>query len=146
MNRLASDIDIAELARRSGVRASALRYYEERGLIVSSGRRGLKRLFDPSTLERLSLIALGRASGFSLDEIAAMLAVTPKPEIDKERLRAKADELDRRIADLTRMREGLRHALACTAPTLMECPRFRKMLRLAGRPAPQRRRYVAESV
>lgn len=147
MSQVVADIDIAELARRSGVRASALRYYEEKGLIASSGRRGLKRLFDPSTLERLSLIALGRASGFSLDEIAAMLAVAPGPEIDKDRLRAKAAELDRRIADLTRMRDGLRHAAACSAPSLMECPRFRKMVRLAGRSAPQvRRRYLAEAV
>ena len=139
------DIDIAELARRSGVRASALRYYEEKGLIVSLGRRGLKRLFAPSTVERLSLIALGRASGFSLDEMAAMLS--DGPTIDKADLRAKAAELDRRIDDLTRLRDGLLHAVACTAPSLMDCPRFRGIARLAGRQAtaqPTRRRFRAE--
>ncbi len=139
------DIDIAELARRSGVRASALRYYEDKGLIVSTGRRGLMRLFDPSTVERLSLIALGRASGFSLDEIAVLLA--DAPTLDKTRLRAKAAELDRRIEDLSRLRDGLLHAVACTAPSLMVCPRFRGIARLAGRQAaarPTRRRFRAE--
>jgi DNA-binding transcriptional MerR regulator len=140
------DIDIADLARRSGVRASALRYYEEKGLIASVGRRGLKRLFDPSALERLSLIALGRASGFSLDEIAAILAGPGAPDIDKARLNAKADEIDRRVEALSRMRDGLRHAAACTAPSLMECGKFRRLIRFAGRDAaaPQsRRRFVA---
>ena len=139
------DIDIAELARRSGVRASALRYYEDKGLIASTGRRGLMRLFAPSTAERLSLIALGRASGFSLDEIAALLAGAPT--IDKDQLRAKAAELDRRIEDLSRLRDGLLHAVACTAPSLMDCPRFRGIARLAGRQAaaqPARRRFRAE--
>lgn len=139
------DIDIAELARRSGVRASALRYYEDKGLIASTGRRGLMRLFAPSTTERLSLIALGRASGFSLDEIAVLL--TGAPNIDKDHLRAKAAELDRRIDDLSRLRDGLLHAAACSAPSLMDCPRFRGIARLAGRQAaaqPSRRRFRAE--
>jgi MerR family redox-sensitive transcriptional activator SoxR len=142
-----SDIDIAELSRRSGVRASALRYYEEKGLIASTGRRGLRRLFDPSTLERLSLIGLGQAAGFSLDEMATMLSGAAAADIDKSRLRAKAAELDRRIEDLCRMRDGLLHAAACTAPRLMECPRFRHMMKLAGRAArPPRRVFRAEAV
>ena len=66
------DLDIAEVAQRSGVPASALRFYEEKGLIRSIGRRGLRRLFDPGVIEQLALIALGQASGFSLDEIAGM--------------------------------------------------------------------------
>ena len=68
------DLDIAEVARASGMAASALRFYEERGLIAPIGRHGLRRLFDPGVLERLKLIALGRAAGFSLQEIAAMFA------------------------------------------------------------------------
>ena len=51
-------MDITEVARRSGVPASTLRFYEEKGLIASIGRRGLHRLFDPGVLERLALIAL----------------------------------------------------------------------------------------
>lgn len=126
------DLDIAEVAKRSGVPASALRYYEERGLIVSVGRRGLRRLFDAGVLERLALIALGRSAGLSLDEIARMFAPNGRPQIDRQLLAAKADELDGRIRQLTSMRDGLRHAAACPAPSHMECPRFRRLLGIAS--------------
>jgi DNA-binding transcriptional MerR regulator len=126
------DLDIAEVARRSGVPASTLRYYEERGLIAPIGRRGLRRLFDPGVLERLALIGLGRAAGFSLDEIARMLAADGRPDIDRAMLSAKAEELDRTIRTLTVMRDGLRHAVACTAPSHMECPTFRRILQAAA--------------
>jgi len=133
------DIDISELAKRAGVRASTLRFYEEKGLIVSTGRRGLKRLFAADTTERLALIALGRASGFSLDEIAGMLG---GPDIDRPTLRAKAAELDRRIETLTRMRDGLTHAADCKVPQLMDCPHFLRIVKVAG----ARRRYRAEAL
>ena len=95
------DLDIAEVAQRAGVPASTLRFYEEKGLIASIGRRGLRRLFDPGVLERLALIALGRAAGFSLDEIARMFAPDGRPRIDRQMLAAKADELDRTIRKLS---------------------------------------------
>ncbi|WP_431016278.1 helix-turn-helix domain-containing protein [Bradyrhizobium pachyrhizi] len=126
------DIDIAEVAALSGVRASTLRFYEEKGLIASHGRRGLRRLFDPAVLDRLALIALGRASGFSLDEIARMFAPDGRPRIDRKMLSAKADELDRTIRRLNAMRDGLRHAAVCPAPSHMECPTFRRLLRVAA--------------
>ncbi|MBX9828768.1 MAG: helix-turn-helix domain-containing protein [Xanthobacteraceae bacterium] len=126
------ELDIAEVARRSGTPASTLRFYEERGLIRSIGRRGLRRLFDAAVLQQLALIALGRAGGFSLDEIASMFAPDGKPRIKRDRLRAKADELDRTIRRLTAMRDGLRHAAKCPAPSHMECPTFKRMLRLAA--------------
>ena len=66
-------MEISDVAKQSGIPASTLRYYEERGLIRSTGRRGLRRLFDADVLERLGLISLGRAAGFALDEIAAMI-------------------------------------------------------------------------
>jgi DNA-binding transcriptional MerR regulator len=126
------DLDIAEVAQRSGLPASTLRFYEEKRLIVAIGRRGLRRLFDPGVLERLALIALGRAAGFSLDEIARMFAPDGRPRIDRRMLAAKADELDRTIHKLCAMRDGLRHAAACPAPSHMQCPTFRRMLRAAG--------------
>ena len=58
-------MDIAEVARRSGLPASTLRYYEEKGLIASTGRQGLRRTFAPGVLDQLALVALGRAAGFS---------------------------------------------------------------------------------
>jgi MerR family redox-sensitive transcriptional activator SoxR len=144
-----SDLDIAQVARRSGVPASTLRFYEEKGLIASIGRRGLKRLFDPAVLERLALVALGRAAGFSLDEIGRMFAPDGAPRIERGRLAAKADELDETIRRLTAMRDGLRHAVACPAPAYLDCPHFRRIVRLAGAgrlEPPARRRYVAEAV
>ena len=87
-------LDITEVVRRSGVPASTLRYYEEKGLILSTGRRGLKRIFAPGILDQLALIALGRAAGFSLDEIGEMFDAGGEPSIDRDALSAKADELD----------------------------------------------------
>lgn len=135
------DMDTAEVAKATGLPASTLRYYEEKGLIASIGRRGLKRLFDPSIVDRLSLIALGRAAGFSLDEIAGMFTPQGEPRIDRDRLVEKADEIDRTIQQLAAMREGLRHAAECKAPSHMECPTFRRLMRAAakgglGRPVP----------
>lgn len=126
------DLDIAEVAQRTGVPASTLRYYEEKGLIASVGRRGLRRLFDAEVLERLALIGLARAAGFSLDEIALMFAPDGRPRIDRQMLAAKAGELDRTIRKLSAMRDGLRHAAACPAPSHMECPTFRRLLRAAA--------------
>lgn len=126
------DLDIAEVAQRAGVAASTLRFYEEKGLIASVGRRGLRRLFDPDVVERLALIGLGRAAGFSLDEIALMFAPDGRPRIDRQMLAAKADELDSTIRRLSAMRDGLRHAAACRAPSHMECPTFRRILRAAA--------------
>jgi DNA-binding transcriptional MerR regulator len=126
------DLDIAEVAQRSGVPASALRHYEEKGLIASVGRRGLRRPFDPANLERLALIARGRAAGFSLDEMARIFAQGPRLTIDRRMLAAKADQLDGKIRELTAMRNGLRHAAVCSAPSHMECPKFRRILKAAA--------------
>ncbi len=137
-------LDIAEVAARAGVPASALRFYEEKGLIASVGRRGLRRLFTADVLERLALIALGRLAGFSLEEIAAMFSPDGRLRIRREKLTDKADDLDRTIRRLTAMRDGLRHAAVCKAPNHLECPTFRRLVRAAGRrrgkPAPAPRR------
>ena len=126
------DLDIAEVAQQSGVPAATLRFYEEKGLIASIGRRGLRRLFDPGVLDRLALIALGRSAGFALDEIMRMFAPDGRIRIDRQMLAAKADELDRTIRRLSAMRDSLRHAAACKAPSHMECPTFRRMLQAAA--------------
>jgi DNA-binding transcriptional MerR regulator len=137
------DLDIAEVARRSGVSAATLRFYEEKGLIRPVGRRGLRRLFDPGVLERLALIAVGRAAGFSLEEIARMFAPDGRPHIDRQMLAAKADELDATIRELSAMRDGLRHAVACRAPSHMECPTFRRILQAAASGAIRKRKKKA---
>ncbi|NUS27899.1 MAG: helix-turn-helix domain-containing protein [Streptomyces sp.] len=125
-------LDIGEVARRAGVPASTLRYYEEKGLIASCGRRGLRRQYDPDVIERLALIALGRTAGFSLDEIARTFAADGQPDIDRGMLAAKADELEARISELTVLRDSLRHAAAYPAPSHLECPTFRGLLAAAA--------------
>ena len=122
------ELDIGEVARRCGLPPSTLRYYEEKGLIRSTGRRGLSRVFSADVLQRLSLIALGQCSGFSLDDIAAMLKADRQSEIDHRRLAEKADELDRTIQRLSLIRDELRRAAACPAPRHIECPAFQKKL------------------
>ena len=128
-----SELDISEVTRRTGVPASTLRFYEEKGLVRPIGRRGLKRVFNPNIVQRLSLIALGREAGFSLNEIAGMLALDGSPVIDRNVLLARADDIDETIQRLTAMRNGLRHAAACPAPSHMECPKFQKILRVVGK-------------
>lgn len=132
------ELDIGEVVRRAGVSASTLRFYEQEGLIAPLGRHGLRRVYDASVLERLALIAIGRAAGFTLEEIARMFAPDGRPRIERRRLAARADELDRTIRRLVALRDGLRHAAACPARDHLECPTFRRILGIAaGR---QRRR------
>ena len=90
-------MEISQVAKKSGVSASTLRFYEEKGLIKSIGRQGIRRVFSSNVLERLELIALGRAAGFSLEEISGILGTNAKPDIDRDLLLKKANELDETI-------------------------------------------------
>lgn len=125
-------MEISQVAKKSGVSASTLRFYEEKGLISSIGRRGIRRVFGAGVLERLELIALGRVAGFSLEEIADILGSEENPNIDRELLLRKASALDETIQKLVAMRDGLQHAAACKAPSHLECPRFRRLMNLAA--------------
>lgn len=132
-------MDIAEVARRTGVPASTLRFYEKKGLLASVGRSGGRRNFGPGVLDQLALIALGQAASLSLDEIRSMLTPAGQPHIDRQVLAAKADEIDARIERLAAMSAGLRHAAACPAPNHAECPTFRRLLKAAASGALPRR-------
>lgn len=125
-------MDISDVVKRAGIPASTLRFYEEKGLIHSVGRQGIRRQFHEGVLERLALIALGQTAGFSLDEIGQMLGENRRLEIDRARLSDKAQELDDTIQKLTAMRDGLRHAAICSAPSHMACPTFRRLLARAA--------------
>jgi len=125
-------MNISEIAKQSGVPASTLRFYEEKGLISSVGRQGIRRVFGANIIERLALIALGRAAGFSLEEITGILGSEENPNIDRNLLLSKASELDKTIQKLVAMRDGLQHAAACKAPSHLECPRFRRLMNLAA--------------
>lgn len=132
-------LDIGKVAKASGLAVSTLRYYEERGLITPSGRQGLRRYFKSDIIERLALITLAKQTGFSLDEIKSLLTqhITTsqqkqKPLIDREKLREKADDLDKQIKALTTMRDGLRHAADCPANNHFECPTFLRILKITN--------------
>ncbi len=122
-------MDISDVARQSGLPASTLRYYEEKGLIESIGRQGLRRQFDDQVLEQLALITLGRGGGLTLDEIRDMFDANGKPDIDRQKLLDKADELDATIENLLAVRDNLRHVADCPAPSHLECRKFQRLLR-----------------
>lgn len=132
-------MDIAEVSKRAGVPASTLRFYEEKGLIASTGRQGMRRRFAPGVLDQLALIALGQAAGFSLDEIGSMFSPAGRASIDRKLLSAKADEIDATIRRLKAMSDGLRHAAACPARSHAECPTFQRLLKAAAAGALERR-------
>jgi len=126
-------LDISEVVEQTGLRPSTLRYYEEIGLIKSIGRHGLRRQFAPQTLMQLSLIALGKSAGFSLDEITGMFGEDGQPNLARDDLKARADDLDKQIQDLTVLSKALRHVADCPAPSHMECPKFQKLIRVVKR-------------
>lgn len=126
-------LDIGEVCELAGLRPSALRYYEDVGLISSVCRNGLRRQFAPEIVTRLALISMGKSAGFSLDEISGMFGEGGQPDLPRETLHQKADELDRQIVKLKAMRDVVRHVADCPASTHMKCPTFRRMIELAGR-------------
>lgn len=128
-------LDIGEVSEKTGTPPSALRYYEEIGLIASAARKGLRRQFSPEIVLQLKLIAMGKSAGFSLDEIARMFGNDGRPLVPRAALHEKADELDRQIGELRALRDTLRHVADCPAPSHMECPTFRRLVNVAVRHA-----------
>lgn len=122
-------MDIADVAKRTGVPASTLRYYEKKGLLKSLARPGQRRQFAADVADRLALIALGQAAGFTLDEVGAMLVDL---QVDRQRLMAKADALDARIRRLQAMSKGLRHAAQCPEEDHLACPKFQRLMKLSA--------------
>ena len=137
-------MDIADVAKRAGVPASTLRFYEKRGLIASVSPQGARRQFAPRVLDQLALIALGQAAGLSLDEIRSMLSPHGGPNIDRKLLAAKADEIEAKVKHLRAVGRGLRHAAACPAPSHAQCPTFQRLLKAAADGALDHRRYSGE--
>jgi len=124
-------MNISEVVKKTGIRASTLRYYEEIGLIKSLGRRGLQRYFAAEVIDQLALISLAKCADFSLQEITTMFAANHQPLVDRQALLAKAEHIDATIKRLTIMRNCLKHAAVCQAPSHLECPSFRRLMQAA---------------
>lgn len=128
-------LDIGEVARRSGLAPSALRFYENKGLIASAARNGLRRAYRPDVLHRLGLITCARSAGFTIAEIGAFLTATPDDGELREHMAVKASEVEETIARLVRLRDSLRHAATCDHDPLIECPDFKRAVgRVPGPP------------
>jgi MerR family redox-sensitive transcriptional activator SoxR len=119
-------LTIGEVARRSGVAASALRFYEEKGLIASDREQGSQRRFPRHVLRRIAFIVFAQRIGLSLDEIAIELAKLPPNRAptgrDWQRLSATwTSRIDERIAELERLRTGLTQCIGCGCLSLERC-------------------------
>ena len=123
---MADELSIGEVARRSGVAPSALRFYEHRGLIASTRTDGNQRRYDRAVLRRIALIQAGRAAGISLAEIRAALAGLPTSRTpnrrDWERLSSRwRNDLDARIETLQALRERLTTCIGCGCLSIDRC-------------------------
>ncbi len=120
-------LDIGEVIERSGVPASTLHVWERAGVIHPVGRDGLRRQYAPGVLEKIAVIVVCQRSGFTLAEIGQMMRPDAFDD-GKQLLADKLVELERQQALLAAAIDGLRHAMACEAPSPMECNSFRRHL------------------
>jgi MerR family transcriptional regulator, redox-sensitive transcriptional activator SoxR len=119
-------LTIGEVARRSGVAASALRFYEDRGLIRSERAGSGHRRYPQHTLRRIAFIVFAQRIGLTLDEIATELAALPMDRVptgrDWSALTGEwSARIDARIAELERLRRGLTTCIGCGCLSLAKC-------------------------
>ena len=128
-------LTIGELARRAGVTASALRYYEELGLLPAPARISGQRRYPESAARLVAAILLYSDAGFTLAEQKALMA--PRGGAGWRQLaQRKLAELDEQIARAQAAREAIRHGLRCPHEDITQCPNFNAGItaRLAGQP------------
>ena len=123
---MAELLTIGDVARRSGVASSALRFYEDRGLIASERSGFGHRRYDRSVLRRIAFIVFAQRVGLTLDEIGAELAKLPPGRVptrrDWSRLsRGWSSRIEERIAELERLRAGLTECIGCGCLSLDRC-------------------------
>ena len=145
-----SDIlTIAEVARRSGVASSALRFYESRGLIASERTGSGHRRYPRAVLRRIAFIVFAQKIGLSLEEIGAELAKLPTNRVperaDWARLSsAWTTRVDEQIAELQRLRAGVTQCIGCGCLSLQQCQLSNPGDRV-GRAGPGPRFWIGET-
>jgi MerR family transcriptional regulator, redox-sensitive transcriptional activator SoxR len=116
------------VARRSGIAASALRYYEREGLLQPSARSSNRRIYSPQVMGRIRIIQFAREAGFTIAEIRAFIKNYPTGAIPSVRWQKLADrklhEIDALIARATRMKTLLRSGFKCSCLTIEDCERL----------------------
>lgn len=120
-------LDIGDVASRSGMAPSALRYYESEAIIASADRKGLRRQFRPDVLTTLAVVAMCREAGFTLEEIKLVLA-TGGGSGWKTFAARKRDQLRAQAEHLGAVADQLDHALGCPSPNVFDCEHFRAAL------------------
>lgn len=122
-----AEFRIGEVAERSGIAASAIRFYETERLIPKPDRRNGQRVYPETVLDQLALIDLAKRAGFTVAEIKQLVAGFVSRTPPKKRWRAltgaKRAELDQRIAEAQRMKTVLELVERCHCPTLRDCAR-----------------------
>ena len=123
---MAELLTIGEVARRSGVAASALRFYEERGLITSERAGSGHRRFPRAVLRRIAFIVFAQRIGLTLEEIGTELAKLPAERAPARRHWAQLsstwrERIDQRIAELERLKLGLTECIGCGCLSLDRC-------------------------
>lgn len=120
-----AEISISQVIQRTGLPASTLRYYEEIGLLRSTGRVAGRRQYDDSVLQRLALIQTGQQAGFSLSEIATLVASiedSASSDLDWQTLvRRKLQEMDAQLRHIEDMKRLLVAIMDCEGDNLAEC-------------------------
>jgi DNA-binding transcriptional MerR regulator len=137
VNPTGGPLTIGELARRAGVTASALRYYEELGLLPPPARISGQRRYPESAARLVAAILLYSDAGFTLAEQKALMASRESASGEWRRLaRRKLAELDEQIARAQAARDAIRHGLRCPHEDITQCPNFNAGItaRLAGQP------------
>jgi len=127
MSDLEPSLDIGEVTAASGLPASTLHVWEKRGLLQPVGREATRRQYDPSVLGRIAMIVTMQRSGFTLSEISELLAPDAFAQ-GKGVLQDKLDALLDQRKELDRAIEGIEHAIACPAPSPLECDGFHRHL------------------
>ncbi|GAA1566222.1 MerR family transcriptional regulator [Actinomadura kijaniata] len=118
-------LTIGELASRTGVATSALRYWEEFGLLPAPARVAGQRRYPPSAVGLVGVVLALRDIGFTLREIKAFIASrSPAGDDWRELYQRKLTELDQRIAHAQTARAVIAHGLDCRHEDILECPRF----------------------
>lgn len=124
-----AELDITEMAARTGLAPSALRFYERQGLIAPIGRTGGKRVYEDATVQQIALVDLLKISGFTLAEISSLVDRDGRVSPDwRTRARAKQDDLRAQLEQIERALTMLQHTIDCPHESLHECPIHRAVV------------------